>query len=154
MNVRWCPREVESPSDIAALAQKYTSAARAFVVYARGTIVFSDTSSPRKDPDYHATLLEAVRSKPDFTVQEMNDGNFLVRFKGPVTGIVMASFYDAHIDEIRSSVAEGGLLEGERVVAGTDAPIPSEHYYIGLYCRSKLFADANAPQIVERFPPA
>ena len=151
MTAPWRPAEIESPAMVAALAEKYTSAARAFVVYAHGTIVYSDSGAPRDDVAYHATLLEAVRDRPNFTVQEMKDGNFLVRFKGPVTGIVLAAFYEARRHEIRSSVEGGGLLDGERVVAGTDAPIPSEHYYIGLYCRAKLFADASEPRIEERF---
>lgn len=149
----WQPSSVENPAVIAEVATSYTDGSRAFVVYKSGTIVFSDTASARSDGDYDVTLLEAVNGKPDFNVREMEDGNFLVRFKGPVTGIVLKSFYDAHRDVIRIGVDAGALLPGEEVRSDTEKQISLEHYYIGLYARSKLFVDAESTKICKRFVP-
>lgn len=149
----WQPTSVEDPATIAEVAAFYTGRSRAFVVYKSGTIVFSDTGSARPDGDYDVTLLDAVKGTSDFNVREMEDGNHLVRFRGPVTGIVLRSFYDAHREAIRIGVDAGGLLPGEEVRPGTEAQVPREHYYVGLYARSKLFADAESRQICERFAP-
>lgn len=149
----WQPNSIEDPVTIAEVAAFYTGRSRAFVIYKSGTIVFSDTGSARPDGDYDATLLDAVNGAPDFNVREMEDGNFLVRFKGPVTGIVLGSFYDAHREAIRIGVDAGALLPGEEVRPGTEAQLPKEHYYVGLYARSKLFVDASSLEICERFTP-
>lgn len=149
----WQPNSVEGSETIAEVAAFYTDRSRAFVVYKAGTIVFSDTGSPRSDGDYDATLLEAVNGALDFNVREMKDGNFLVRFKGPVTGIVLRSFYDAHRETIKIGVDTGALLPGEEVHPGAEAQVPREHYYVGLYARSKLFIDAESREIGERFTP-
>jgi hypothetical protein len=149
----WQPTSVEGPAIVAEFGAFYTGRSRAFVVYRSGTIVFSDTESARPDDDYDATLLDAVNSAPDFNVREMEDGNFLVRFKGPVTGIVLGSFYEAHRESIRTGVDAGALLPGEEVRLGTEVQVPREHYYVGLYARSKLFVDAESREICERFEP-
>ena len=154
MNVlSWQPDAVEDPIAIAKLAAFYTGRTRAFVVYKSGTIVFSDTTQPRPDGDYDATLLAAVSEPPSFNVQEMREGNFLVRFKGPVTGLVLGDFYDEHREAIRVGVDSGALLPGEEVRAGTESPVPRKHYYVGLYARSKLYADVQSLEICERFIP-
>lgn len=149
----WCPDLVEEPTKIAELAALYTGRSRAFVVYKSGTIVFSDTGISRPDGDYDATLLDAVNESPNFNVQAMQQGNFLVRFRGPVTGLVLGEFYDQHRDAIRAGVEGGALLPGETVLVGTESQVPEEHYYVGLYARSKLFSDARNLEICERFAP-
>jgi hypothetical protein len=149
----WQPTVFEDPLSIARVAAIYTSQSRAFVVYSAGTIVFSDTRSARLDADYEATLLDAANGAPDFDVREMEGGNFVVRFRGPVTGIVLGSFYDSHREAIRTGVDAGALLPGERVQPGNEAQIPREHYYVGLYARSKLFVDLKSRKIRERFTP-
>lgn len=153
MDSMWHPALVEEPAEIAELAALYTGRSRAFAVYKSGTIVFSDTSTSRPDGDYDITLLDAVKEAPNFNVQEMQQGNFLVRFKGPVTGLVLGEFYDQHRDVIRAGVEALALLPGEMVLAGTKSQVPEEHYYVGLYARFKLFSDARSLEICERFEP-
>jgi len=151
--VAWQPDVIENPATIAELGARYTGRSRAFVVYEFGTLVFSDTNVPRSIEEYDATLLAAVVSPPSFTVQDMQLGNFLVRFKGPVTGLVLGDFYRSHNTEIRNGIDTGGLILGEKVQVDTQSPVPEEHYYIGLYARSKLFADARNLKISEHFSP-
>lgn len=149
----WQPTSVEDPATIAEVAAFYTNRSKAFVAYKSGTIVFSDTGSTRPDGDYDMSLLYAANEDRSFNVREMEDGNFVVRFKGTVTGIVLGSFYDAHREAIRIGVDAGALLPGEEVRPGTEAQLPKEHYYVGLYARSKLFVDAESLEICERFTP-
>lgn len=143
----------EPPSLICKLAKTYTGEARAFVVYKTGTIVFSDSALARSDDDYGATLLDVMSGPQNFTVQQMVQRNFLVRFKGPVTGMVLNAFYEENQESIRRAIDEGGLLPGEEVRLNTDASVPENHYYVGLYARAKLYADVQRMEICERFRP-
>lgn len=151
---RWKPSEVESPSLIAEAAATYTNSARAFVVYRFGTIVFSDTNRARLDEEYLATLQAVLSVRQDFNVLEMNDHNLLVRFAGPVSGLVLRDFYDRNNAAIEEAVVDGGLLPGETVLVGEDRSVPNEHYYAGLYARAKLYCDIDHPQICVRFIPS
>jgi hypothetical protein len=116
--------------------------------------VFSDTDKARLDEEYVATLRAAVSVQPDFKVLDMNDGNFLVRFAGPVSGLVLRDFYDRNKAAIEKAIVEGGLLPGETVLPGEDRALPAAHYYAGLYARVKLFCDVDDPQICVRFIPS
>lgn len=149
----WQPAVTERAEEVCALAANYTSGRRAFVVFRSGTVVYSDSERHREDADYVATLEAAIAQSPDFKVMPMQDGNLLVRFAGPVAGIVVASFYAANSDVIAKGIVEGGFLPGESVIAG-GASEPSEHQYrAGLYARAKMYADAVHPEIAARYSP-
>ena len=149
----WIPTQVEELRDIEARICEYTSRKRAFVIYRSGTIVFSDTFRPRDDEDYSTTLEAVVIQPPDFTVMPMQDGNYLVRFVGPVTGVVLSRFFESHKDSIQASLATGGLLPGEQLRPADGQEIQQDHYYVGLYARAKLYADVVSPIIARRFSP-
>lgn len=147
----WTPVSVEPASDVESRACEYTNKQRAFAVYTSGTIVFSDSVQARPDDDYHSTLEAAVMQSPDFKVMPMEDGNYLVRFSGPVTGVVLSGFFKANRESIQAALIDGGLLPGEEIVAPVD--VPEEHYWVGLFARAKLYADARSLQIASRFTP-
>lgn len=149
----WKPTHVESPANLAALAATYSSRARAFVVYRFGTVVYSDTSLARSDGDYNSTLVDAIRKAPSFNVREMQQGNYLILFDGPVTGLVEGYFYSQNREVIQCEVAKGGLLLGESVALADSFSAPDDHYYVGLYARAKLYRDVESCQIVQRFAP-
>ena len=149
----WTPSLVEDHGAIEKLAAVYSSGQRAFVVYGTGTVVFSDTAQARADGDYDATLEEVVNHPPDFKVMPMEDGNYLVRFAGPVTGIVVADFFQQHKEAIVSGLNEGGLLPGEQLVVPEGSQMSDEHYRVGLYARAKLYVDASCSAISRRFIP-
>lgn len=122
-------------------------------MYNFSTIVFSDTNEGKLDGEYTATLQAVTNMRPDFKVLDMNDYNFLVRFAGPVSGVVLRDFYDQNKLVIEKAVSEGGLLPGETLIFGENGSVPDVHYYTGLYARAKLYRDADNPQICVRFIP-
>ncbi len=148
----WKPEHVEDAELVAENMRRYTNRGRAFVVYRCGTVVFSDAATERPDQDYEATLVAVAHQAPDFKVIPM-DGDYLVRFAGPVCGLVMGKFYLEHANEIREKTISGGLLSGEQVMEIGDAPIPAEHRYIGLFARAKLYRDVSEKVIAVRFSP-
>lgn len=149
----WRPDVVEDLETTVERMSEYTDQKRAFVVFQFGTVVFSDSAFARIDSDYVTTLKAVVQQTPDFNVISMNDGNLLVRFAGPVSGLVLAEFYGAHENEIRAGVVTGGLLPGEQLVAPSESNVPEEHYYAGLYARAKMFRDVESCEIAKRYVP-
>lgn len=149
----WEPDVVEDTNDILECMKIYTNGSRAFVVYSSGTTVFSDSASTHEDEVFHQTLHSVVMQPPDFKVMPMEDANLMIRFAGPVCGLVLGDFYKAHESEIIANVASGGLLPGESLTSPQETTIPESHYYAGLYGRAKLYRDVNTMQIQHRFTP-
>ena len=149
----WKPDIVENVSSIVECMRTYTDEKRAFVAFKYGTIVFSNLSAPRPDSDYKATLMAVAHQSPDFKVIPMEDKNLLVRFTGPVSGLVLVDHYLANSSNIQRGVIDGGLLPGEQLITPSELAAPEDHYYAGLYARAKLYQDINSCQIVERFIP-
>lgn len=149
----WKPELVEDTALVARKMREYTNDGRAFVVYQCGTVVFSDTAANHPDQDYEATLVAVAHQAADFNVMPMQDGNYLVRFAGPVCGLVVGDFYAAHAKEIKEKIESGGLLSGEQVMDAGEATAPVDHYYIGLFARAKLYRDVGEKIIAIRFDP-
>ena len=149
----WKPELVEDAELVAEKLREYTNGGRAFVVYQCGTAVFSDTATARPDQDYEETLIAVAHQAPDFSVIPMKDGNYLVRFAGPVCGVVMSNFYAQNASEIREKIGQAGLLPGEQVMEAGEVSAPAEHYYIGLFARAKLYRDVEEKIIASRFSP-
>lgn len=149
----WRPDAVENTGTVADRLLEYTDRRRAFAVFRFGTAVFSDSSLPRIDEDYERTLSAVVQQSPDFKVVPMKDGNLLVRFAGPVTGLVLRDFFAIYHSEIRQCVERGGLLSGEQLLTPGQHQEVEDHYYAGLYARAKLYRDVEEMQIEYRFVP-
>lgn len=140
----WVPDKVENINTIYDRLAFYTNHKKHFVVYEHGTGVYPGKAG--SDPiECDSILMSVVMNPPNFKVSPMKDGNFLVGFKGPVYGVVLGDFYHENKNIIINNVSSGGLLPGEKLLKPeSDAPIPVDHYYIGLYARAKLYADAES----------
>ncbi|MEZ6072113.1 MAG: hypothetical protein R3C10_18110 [Pirellulales bacterium] len=149
----WEPDIVEDVNEILERMKSYTNGSRAFVVYSHGTTVFSDSASQHSDEVFHETLEAVVMRPPDFKVMPMEDGNLMVRFSGPVCGLVLGKFYLDHQEDIVANVTSGGLLDGEAILSPQHLTIPESHYYAGLYGRAKLYCDVSTLHIQNRFAP-
>src|SRR6185369_12059035 len=88
----WRPIRVEVPEWFVDRMAHYTDRRKGFLVYEHGTAVLDDSLSGADIIRCNASLLEVVTHHPDFTVMPMRDGNFVVRFRGPVYGLVDGAF--------------------------------------------------------------
>ncbi len=149
----WKPGIVEDLDEIAGRCAEYTDFCRAFVVFKWGTAVYSLSPIARPDAEYKQILAVVVRTSPDFAVARMNDGNFLVSFVGPVSGIVLQKSLIIHSAEIYENAPEGGLLPSEHLIPPSTAEITHEKYCVGLYARARLYQDAEEQEIAVRFVP-
>jgi hypothetical protein len=149
---QWRPTHVEDIDEIVERHAEYTDHRRTFVVFKWGTVVSSDSAISRPDGDYIATLMWVVNHSPDFQVIPMSDENLVVRFRGPVSGVVLRSFFVLHSTEIYDGVDAGGTLPSEHLMSAAGR-IDQEAYYVGLYARAKLYRDAEEQVIARRSVP-
>lgn len=150
----WIPDAFEDAADVGERMQFYTNGRRSFVVYLSGTTVFSGSALQGEDDDYHQALCDVVSHSPDFKVMPMEDANLLIRFAGPVCGLVFEKFYRSNERQITEYATLGGLLPGEVFLSPADREsIPDLHYYAGLFGRAKLYRDVCELQIAYRFSP-
>jgi len=137
--------------DIDVIASKitfFTNNQKPFVVYANGTCVFPSVIDEGVDEHCYEFLEAVVFQFPNFEVSEMDDGNYLVSFTGPVYSLVLNEEFDKQKVYIVKSINEGGLLPGEKILSGDDEKKPAEHYYIGLFARARLYADVADNEVL------
>ena len=128
----------------------FTNNQKPFVVYKNGTCVFPSIIDEKVDSHCYEFLKAVVSQSPDFEVSEMEDGNYLVSFTGPVYSLVLNDEFDKQKEHIVKSLNQGGLLPGEKILSGDGKQKPVEHYYIGLFARARLYADVADNKIAKR----
>jgi hypothetical protein len=85
----------------------------------------------------------------DFTVKEMDDHNFVVRFTESVFSIVFTDEFTERQSEITQQAASAG---GDEVLIGRPGA-PQEHMLIGLYARTRLLEDIQKPALIRSIVP-
>lgn len=137
----WIPDHFEEPSMLLEKLAFFTSEQKPFVVYKYGTAVFpSDVKDWKSECSHH--LKNAVSQSPDFKVTRMNSGDYLVGFNGPIYGLVFSDFFLENEKQIQTKIQAGGLIQNEEIIVPEG--VPEIHYYVGLYARAKLYADASS----------
>jgi hypothetical protein len=118
-------------------------------IYKNGTCVFPPVIE--KKVGSGVELLERINAHPiDFIVKEMDDHNFIVRFADSVFLIVFADEFLEHRHEITQQAASA---VGDEIVMGApDAP--QDHLLIGLYARTRLLEDLQAPTLLRSITPS
>ena len=100
-------------------------------------------------------LDEILNFHPDFSTIKMSDGNWLVRYNGPVASIVFGDEVDKSWDYIERNYRDGvtphealfkGDIKGLHNVFDKDGKI-------GLFARARMFMDADNPHVVKIWYP-
>lgn len=118
-------------------------------VYKHGTCVFPSVS-PNGKVGSGQRLLVGLGDHPiDFTVKEMDDRNFVVRFNDSVFSIVFGDEYAENRSDLIQQVTDA--IADEVIAARPDSP--NDHLFIGLYARTRLFEDIKAPELVRSVRP-
>jgi hypothetical protein len=144
----WRPEYIVKNGDVVDKISLYTNHQKPFVIYENGTCVFPSIIDENLQFTCDEILTNVVMSSPDFKVNKMNDGNFMVSFLGPVYSLVFEDTFNKNKKNIIESVDAKGLLSGEKVISSSDSSSPLDHYYIGLYARAYLYMDAADRHIV------
>ena len=91
-----------------------------------------------------ARLFGEMRDKsPDFEVREMDDRNYVVAFGEHVVAVVLRDEFERNRATIQKEASESESPERVLDVGGP----PRDHLLIGLYARTRLFADMKDPQV-------
>ncbi len=118
-------------------------------IYGNGSCVFPPVSMENKAESGGKLLAALIDHPVDFTVKEMDDHNFVIQFSNAVFAIVFADEFIERRDEI-SQQAENTV--GDEVVIGRPSA-PKEHMLIGLYARTRLLEDIQAPVLMRAMKP-
>ncbi|NTZ82547.1 hypothetical protein FCJ61_05905 [Burkholderia metallica] len=130
-------------------ASYYTDGKFFLEVYRHGTCVFPRV--PKGGQAESGTpMLSSLFNRPiDFTVKEMDDRNFVVRFSDFAFAIVFRDEFERLQPLIERQLT---AFAGDEVVFGVDGA-PQEHLLVGVYARTRLLADLHAPVITKRISP-
>lgn len=94
-----------------------------------------------------------MHNSPDFNVVPMRDQNFVVRFRGPVSGIVLNPFFTTHVDDFRAELLGNGTIQGEYFAGDRNNNMDESTLLVGLYARAKMYRDVSDLIIARRFVP-
>lgn len=119
------------------------------VLYEHGSWVFPSASSDKLEEGRHR-LTELGKGKINFEVREMDDGNYIVAFNEKVFTVVLR---DEFLDLRDKIIAEAKATPSEEFIVGRKGS-PEDHFYIGLFGRSRLLRDIQSPKAVGQLAPA
>jgi hypothetical protein len=145
---KWKPQIPPNISRIVAALSYYSDYKNSFAVFSNGTCVILDTNSGNFEKAAKETLDKVYKSQPDFETLPMKDGNWLVRYHEAVVSVVFEDEIKAHWEEIENNYSNG-LTPHEMLIdkSGTIKEI-NRDAKIGLFARSRMFMDAQNPQVV------
>lgn len=119
-------------------------------VYENGTCVFPRIVHEAGEKSGERILAELGEHPLDFTVKEMDDHNFVIRFSESVFSIVFQDEFAARRTEIDAQADNTGV--DEMLVGRPGAP--TEHLMIGLYARTRLLVDLRQPAVATVIKPS
>ena len=119
-------------------------------IYRNGTCIFPPASMQNGAGIGVNLLTELGKNPIDFTVREMDDHNFIVRFTESIFSIVFGDEFIERRDEITQQAA--GALDDEVLIGRPGAP--QEHLLIGIYARTRLLEDIRTPMLVRSVEPS
>lgn len=118
-------------------------------IYKNGSCIFPPVLMENKAESGIKLLAALAGHQIDFTVKEMDDHNFVVRFTESVFSIVFADEFTERQSEITRQAASAG---GDEVLIGRPGA-PQEHMLIGLYARTRLLEDIQKPTLIRSIVP-
>lgn len=137
IRLKWEPISTVSEETLERCLLAYTNSKGGVTLLKNGTVLFIKSSG--NDIEDAQKGMNEARFLTDFQVQQMDDGNYLVKFHSAVVVFVGASEFEQHKEEIANRIDE--------------LKFPSEHFLtgknknennllLGLYARGKLQRDA------------
>jgi hypothetical protein len=131
-------------------AAHYYSDGKFYVeIYNNGTCVFPHVSIDNKLVSGLEHLTKLCETPIDFTVKEMDDQNYIVRFTESVFSIVFGDqFRDQEVEIVRQAAND---VSDEVVIGRHNSP--QQHILIGLYARTRLMQDIQNPILVKSIIP-
>jgi hypothetical protein len=147
---KWKPAIAAPLSDLLGRMIYYTDGKRDIVMFKHGTmVVLPDGLNDDESKKYALEVLsKIINYHPDMNPLNMDDGNILVQYNHPAYNVVISSFTDNHMEEIRNKHIEA-LAESEVLITPLGNNKFDEFGMKALYGRAFMFMDAQKPEIVK-----
>lgn len=133
---------------VTACVQHYSNGRFDAVLYKHGSWVFPSASSDKLE-DGCRRLTDLGKSQINFEVREMDDGNYVVAFNEKVFTVVLRDEFLGLRDKI---IKEAKEAPSEEFIVGRKGS-PEDHFYIGLFGRTRLLQDMQAPEVIGQLAP-
>lgn len=134
---------------VTACVRHYSDGKFDAVLYEHGSWVFPSASSDKLE-EGHRRLTKLGKGQINFEVREMDDGNYIVAFNEKVFTVVLR---DEFLDLRDKIIAEAKTTPSEEFIVGRKGS-PEDHFYIGLFGRTRLLRDIQLPVVVGQLAPA
>ena len=134
-------------------AKFYTEQKLQLAVFKHGTIVIFPNRVDDITTQGLLTLDKIYNFHPDFKPITMDDGNYLVEYSQPAFTIVFKDELEKHWDYIEKNHLDG-LCASEVLINGKGESNKFDRIgKICLFGRTKMFQDAQDPEVVRTFEP-
>jgi hypothetical protein len=143
---------LREPADVDRIAQTanyYGDGKFAVEIYANGTCVFPRVTEDKGVHVRDEQLRHIADGPIDFTVREMDDHNFVVRFSDTVFSIVFQDEWARRREEIAKEIERD---QSSEILLGKPNA-PKDHLLIGLLARTRLLADIESPTVSRSVAP-
>jgi len=126
------------------IVEKYAAylKGKRYTVYAHGTCVVWGEIGGLVSSEANSHLRSVAAGRPDFKVRRHSDGNYLVTFRGGVTGLVSEEFFVANFDTLKEWAKTSGMFASEKFLVDRSDGDAVTDLVAGLYARANLFKDA------------
>ena len=147
---KWRPSFQPSLETVIDRMRYYTDQKRDFAVFRNGTCALLEPglSDAAVQGAAMGILAEVFHAHPDMNPLRMDDGNIMVRYSQPaLNSVVSVALARAHWAEIEAR-HQDGLVAGEVLISPEGQNVFDDRGKMGLFGRSLMFMDAQAPEIV------
>ncbi|WOI23410.1 hypothetical protein [Nonlabens ulvanivorans] len=126
----------------------YTDNKRQFAIFQFGTVV----TFPDKVTDIEVVALKILEdiylAHPDFNPKKMDDGNYVVEYSQPAFTIIFSEELERYSKYIEDNYMKGLCKDEVLINSRGQANVFETEGKIGLFGRSKMFLNAQNPEIV------
>ena len=145
---KWKPNLPIDLNLILEKAKYYTGEKLQIAVFEFGTVVIF----PKRVTDINYSALQTLdmiyNAHPDFNPKEMKDGNYLIEYSQPAFTIVFKDEIEKYWNYIDENHMDG-ICTAEVLINSNGEPnVFDKIGKIGLFGRSKMFMDAQNPNVV------
>jgi len=132
-------------------AKFYTGEKLQLAVFKNGTTIIFPDRVQNIQEEALITIDKIYNSHPDFNPTLMDDGNFLIEYSQPAFTIVLKDEIEKYWDYIEDNHL-GGICRDEVLINGKgEHNVFDEIGKICLFGRSRMFMDAQSPEVVLTF---
>lgn len=148
---KWKPNTPVDINLIMKSVKYYTDERIQIAIMKYGTVILFPDRVENIKTEAKNTLEKIYNSHPDFNPKTMDDGNYLIEYNHPAFTIVFKSEIDNHWSYIEENHLDGVCRDEVLINNNGERNVFNKIGKICLYGRSKMFMDAQEPEVAMTF---